>query len=173
MQKIKSQKQNTAIHLLEWINFKILPGRNEAILLVENSLAFSYKAKQHTYFLTPGHVPPTKYSNLCPHTWMFTVVLFIRAKHRKQLKRVYWINRLWYICTIIQCFPCGSVVKNPPAMQKSWVQSLGQEDHLEKEMTTHSSILAWRIPWTEKSGGLQSMGLQKVGYDLVTKPPPP
>ena len=44
-----------------------------------------------------------------------------------------------------------------------WVQSLGQEDPLEKEMTTHCSILAWRIPWTEEPGGLQSMGLQRVG----------
>ena len=46
-----------------------------------------------------------------------------------------------------------------------WVQSLGQEDPLEKEMATHSSILAWRIPWTEELGGLQSMGLQRVGHD--------
>ena len=63
------------------------------------------------------------------------------------------------------------MVKNPPAIQKSWVQPLGQEDPLEKEMTTHSSILAWRIPWTENSGGLQSMGSQRVEYNLVTKPP--
>ena len=46
-----------------------------------------------------------------------------------------------------------------------WVQSLGQEDHLEKEMATHSSILAWKIPWTEKPGGLQFMGLQRIGRD--------
>ena len=46
-----------------------------------------------------------------------------------------------------------------------WVQSLGQEDSLEKEMATHSSILAWRIPWTEEPGGLQSMGSQRVGHD--------
>ena len=65
------------------------------------------------------------------------------------------------------------MVKNLPAIQETEVQSLGQEDPLEKEMTTHSSIVAWRIPWTEKSGGLQSMGLQRVGYNLVTKPPPP
>ena len=52
-------------------------------------------------------------------------------------------------------------VKNPPAMQETWVQSLGQEDPLEKEMATHSSILAWKIPWTEKSDGLRSMGLQE------------
>ena len=58
-------------------------------------------------------------------------------------------------------FPGGSVVKNPPPMQETWVQSLGQEDPLEKEMATHSSILAWEISWTEEPGGLQSMGLQK------------
>ena len=52
----------------------------------------------------------------------------------------------------------AQVVKSLPAMQETWVQSLGWEDSLEKEMATHSSILAWRIPWTEESGGLQSMG---------------
>ena len=54
---------------------------------------------------------------------------------------------------------------NLPAIQKTWVQSLGQEDPLEEEMATHSSILAWRIPWTEEPGGLQSMGLQRVTHD--------
>ena len=57
------------------------------------------------------------------------------------------------------------MVKNLPAMQETWVQSLGQEGTLEKGMATHSSILAWRIPWTEELGGLQSMGLQRVGHD--------
>ena len=55
--------------------------------------------------------------------------------------------------------------KNLPAMQKTRVQSLGQEDPLEKEMATHSSILAWRIPWTEEPGTLQSMGSQRVEHD--------
>ena len=50
------------------------------------------------------------------------------------------------------------MVKNPPAMQETWVQSLGQENSLEKEMATHPSILAWEIPWTEEAGGLQSSG---------------
>ena len=50
-------------------------------------------------------------------------------------------------------------------MQETEVQSLGQEDPLEKEMATHSSILAWRIPWTGEPGGLQSVGLQRVGHD--------
>ena len=58
-------------------------------------------------------------------------------------------------------FPGVSVVKNPPPKQETQVQSLGQEDALEKEMATHSSILAWKIPWTEEPGGLQSMGSQK------------
>ena len=61
------------------------------------------------------------------------------------------------------------VVKNLPAMQETGVQFLGQEDPLEKEMATHSSILAWRIPWTEEPGGLQSMRLQRVGHDIATK----
>ena len=52
-------------------------------------------------------------------------------------------------------------VKNLPAVQKTWVRSLGWEDPLEKEMATHSSILAWRIPWTEEPGRLQSMGSQE------------
>ena len=56
------------------------------------------------------------------------------------------------------------MVKNLPTMQDTWVRSLGREDPLEKEMATHSSILARRIPWTEEPGGLQSMGLQRVGY---------
>ena len=66
-------------------------------------------------------------------------------------------------------FPGGSVVKNPPANAEIQVQSLGQEDPLEKGMATQSSILAWDIPWTEKPGRLQSMGLKIVGHDLATK----
>ena len=57
------------------------------------------------------------------------------------------------------------MVKRLPTTWETWVQSLGREDPLEKEMTTHSSILAWRIPWTEERGGLQSMGSQRVGHD--------
>ena len=59
----------------------------------------------------------------------------------------------------------AQVVKNPPARQETLVQSLAREDPLEKEMATHSSILAWKIPWTEEPGGLQSMGLQRVRHD--------
>ena len=60
----------------------------------------------------------------------------------------------------------AQMVKNLPAMQETQIQSLGWEDSLEKEMATHSSIPAWRIPWTEELGGLQFMGSQRVGNDL-------
>ena len=62
-------------------------------------------------------------------------------------------------------FPGGATVKNLPAVQETRVRSLGQEDPVEKEMAAHSSILAWRTPWTEEPGGLQSMGSQRVGRD--------
>ena len=65
----------------------------------------------------------------------------------------------------MQGFPGNSAVKNLPPKQETQVQPLGQEDPLEKEMATYSSILVWRIPWTEEPGGLQSMGLQRVGHD--------
>ena len=73
------------------------------------------------------------------------------------------------LCLWTLGFPGGSAVKNLPAMQETWVQSLGWEDLLEKGMTTHSRILAWRIPWTEEPGGLQCMGLQKLDTTEVTE----
>ena len=59
----------------------------------------------------------------------------------------------------------AQMVKNPPAVQETWVQSLGWEDSLEEGIATHSSILAWRTPWTEEPGEPQSMGLQRVRHD--------
>ena len=59
----------------------------------------------------------------------------------------------------------AQMIKRLPAMRETWVRSLGWEDPLEKEMATHSSILAWRIPWTEELDGLQPMGSQRVGHD--------
>ena len=69
-------------------------------------------------------------------------------------------------------FPASSMVKNLPSrkdLQETQVCSLGWDDPLEEDMATHSSILAWRIPWTEEPGGLQSMGSQRVGHDLAVK----
>ena len=59
----------------------------------------------------------------------------------------------------------AQMVKNLPEMQETWAQSLGREDPLEEEMATNTSILAWTVPWTEKPGGLQSMGLQRAGHN--------
>ena len=70
--------------------------------------------------------------------------------------RVVWTLIFWGASLVAQ------LVKNPPAVQEVWVRSLGPEDPLEKGMATHSSILAWRIPWTEEPGGLQSVGLQRA-----------
>ena len=69
------------------------------------------------------------------------------------------------ICLIVWASLVAQTLKHLPAMQETSVQSLGREDPLEKEMATHSSILAWRILWTEEPGGLQSTGLQRVGHD--------
>ena len=66
----------------------------------------------------------------------------------------------------------AQMVKNVPAMQETQVQSLGWEELLEEGMATHSSILAWRIPWTKKPGGLQPMGSQRVRHNLMTEQPP-
>ena len=57
------------------------------------------------------------------------------------------------------------MAKNPSAMQETWVRSLGWEDPLEEGLATHSGIFAWRIPWTEKPGGVKSMGSQRIGHD--------
>ena len=98
-----------------------------------------------------------KLSNMIYFIWEF----FINKHH---------INPLKLVCVTYRMgFPGGSVVKNPPAMQKTWIQTLGLQDSLEKKMTTHSSVLAWKILWTEEPGGLQSMGLERVRYDVATK----
>ena len=69
----------------------------------------------------------------------------------------------------VKSFLMAQMVKNPTAMWDTWARSLGWEDPLEEGMATHSSILAWRIPWAEEPGGLQSMGSQRGGHDCVTK----
>ena len=77
---------------------------------------------------------------------------------------------IWNSLMEVKGFPGGSVVNNPPTIQETqetWVRSLSWEDPLEEKMATHSSMLAWRIPWTEEPGGLQSMGLPRVGCGLV------
>jgi len=74
----------------------------------------------------------------------------------------------WFLPYISMGFPVAQMVKNLLAMQETWVWSLGQEDPLEKGIATHSSILAWRVLWTQERGRLQSMGWQQVGHDWTT-----
>ena len=80
------------------------------------------------------------------------------------------LSPVWLVTSLLQqgASLVVQMVKNLPAMQESWVQSLGWEDPLEKGTATHSSILAWRISWSEEAGGLQSMGLQAAGHDCMT-----
>ena len=73
-----------------------------------------------------------------------------------------WIKKMYYISGASLV---AQMVESLPARWETWVQSLGWEEPLEKEMATHFSILAWKIPWAEEPGGLQSMGLQRVGPD--------
>ena len=76
-------------------------------------------------------------------------------------------SELHLLCTLFLIWASlvAQTIKNLPAMQEMWVRPLGWEDALEKGMATHSSIPAWRIPWTEEPSGLQSMGSQRVGLD--------
>ena len=73
-------------------------------------------------------------------------------------------NHMDQILILLLSFVLVQMLKNPPAMQESWVRSLGWEDPLEKGTATHSSILTWRIPWTEEPGRLQYTGLQRAGH---------
>ena len=88
------------------------------------------------------------------------------------LQNVYITNFLLILFELYNFILGGSVVKNPPAMQETcaetWIRSLGWEDPLEKEMATHSNILAWTIPWREEPGRLQYMQSQRVGHNWVT-----
>ena len=80
-----------------------------------------------------------------------------------------WMTQILNFFVDSQASLVAQMVKDPPALRETCVWRLGQEDPLEKGMATHSSILAWRIPWTEEPGGLQSMGSQRVGHDWATK----
>ena len=77
-------------------------------------------------------------------------------------------NTVLYNWNLLTTSLVAQMVKNLPVMQETWVWSLGWEDPLEKGLATHSSILAWRIPWKEKPGGLQSMVSQRIGYDWAS-----
>ena len=91
-----------------------------------------------------------------------------RAMQQDLVVHLFYMQQ--WISVNLMGFPGDSVVKNPPAMQETQVQCLGREDPLEQEIATHCGVLAREIPWTEESGGLQSMRLQRVRHHLVTQP---
>ena len=95
-----------------------------------------------------------------------TVLIYLVLSYFVGLK-IYRKSKYRCPCTDLSSL-VAQMVKRLPTMWETWVQSLGCEDLLEKEMATHSSILPWKIPWMEEPGGLQSMGLQRVGHDWAT-----
>ena len=105
---------------------------------------------------------PTKYSTILQLRVLGIMGLFYPSSCNQSLRENLNLPNL-----TPRAFPVAQMVKNLPATQETQVQSLGQEDPLEKGMAVHSSILAWRIPWTEEPGRLQSVGSQRVRHDWV------
>ena len=102
--------------------------------------------------------PRQKYGLPCPACGPHGVMLCLCVLHKGTALSLRKLHLMWIK-------PVAQTVKRLPAMRETWVQSLGQEDPLEKEMATHSSTLAWKIPWMEEPSRLQSMGSQRVGHD--------
>ena len=100
-------------------------------------------------------------SNLKRYIHLGTLKDFRKWKQSKYLSIDEWLKKMWYMCVCI----VAQRLKHLPPMRETRARSLGQEDPLEKDMVTHSSILAWRIPWMEEPGRLWSTGLQRVGHD--------
>ena len=121
-----------------------------------------------------GSFPNVNLQSYCTSKWekrLLRYFLFLEYCNRWFCKILCKYPVLWFGATIrsyYRAFLVAQLVKNPPAMQETLVPFLGQEDPLEKGMATHSSILAWKIPWTEEPGRLQSMRLQRVGHNWVT-----
>ena len=115
-----------------------------------------------------------RYPSPIEYSWI--LVVYLLTLYVEVYFLVLYFVLLVYVSVFMLMLYCfnwvslvAQMVKNPPAMQKTWVQSLSWEDPLEKGMATHFSILAWRIPKIEEPGGLQSMGLQRIRHDWVTK----
>ena len=102
--------------------------------------------------------------------WVFLLQPIVLDTFTLHIVRIYYhVQKLAYNIFLEGASLVAQLVKNPPEMWETWVWSLDWDDPLEEGMATHSSILAWRIPWAEESGGLQSMESHRVGHDWVTK----
>ena len=109
-----------------------------------------------------------KYCELSSHTDWILMQAMIFSGCVALLIFSFFICKTRGVLSILGAPLVAQMVKNFPAIQETQMQSLGWEDPLKKGMATHSCILAWRIPWTEEPGGLQSMGSQRVGHDRAT-----
>ena len=125
-------------------------------------------------YLTVNYLKWPSFLYLSIHTMFFIIQLkilihqcFLNSIFHQMIIVLLWISNILSIALL--GFPGGSVIKNLPANEEMWVWSLGEEDPLEKEVATHSSILAWEIPWTEKWAGHRSQGHKRLRHDLVTK----
>ena len=103
---------------------------------------------------------------ICNDSFQSLILITISALHhfKSNGTRSMWLPYIQDVFVVL-CTLVAQRLKHLPAMQETWVLSLGREDPLEKEMATHSSVLAWSIPWMEEPGGLQSMGSQRVGHN--------
>ena len=148
----------TLCHCLLVLPSSVFPS----IRAFSNDLALHIRWPKY-WSLTFSISPSNKYSGLMSFMidWFDLLVLQGTLKSLLQHHNSK-ASILWYSDFIVQFFPGSSMVKNPPAMQASRFWSLGGEDFLEAEMAIHFNILAWDIPWTEKRGGLPSMGFQRV-----------
>ena len=140
-------------------------------------LCCGFKNKQNSLFLTiilgkeaafcdkehwPGTWTPRLFCCTISKSVIAFEIIFAHNEVKGEVDLEYFPSFIFQDLMLLRGFPGGSVVKNSPAMQETQVRSPGQEDPLEKEMATHASTLAWRIPRTEESGRLQSMGSQRV-----------
>ena len=116
------------------------------------------------------HLPETELCLNLLCRWVCLLQPVVLDTFTLHIVRIYYrVQKLAYNIFLEGASLVAQLVKNPPEMWETWVWSLDWDDPLEEGMATHSSILAWRIPWAEESGGLQSMESHRVGHDWVTK----
>ena len=155
--------------------------RNKCLLIswLQSPSAVIFEPKKIVCHCFPIYLPQsdrTGCHNLCflnvefkPAFSLFSFIFIKRLFSSSLLSAIRVVSSAYLRLLIFLLGVGGSLVaqrlKRLPAMRETWIRSLGWEDPLEKEMATHYSILAWRIPWTEEPGGLQSTGLQRVGHD--------
>ena len=156
MENIKEVTQKTKCRITIWPSIPLLGIYPDKTVIQKDTDTLVFTAELHTAAKTWKE--PKVQWELNGQRWLGAYLM----EYYPPMKEKEWNNAtVWMDLEIIKGFSGGSGVKNPPAMQETRVCSLGWEDPLEKGLATHSRILAWERPWTEKPGGLQSMGLQK------------